>query len=79
MVPRVLTQATADRPTLWEQHDTEVRKEAAKRMALSTIMERVLREGSSREEGAYWKRGSAADNIFDEEEKAALGMSSFLT
>lgn len=73
----VAMQVTADRPTLWEQHDAGLRKETAKRMALSLIAERVFRTGpTSTTDSAHWKRGSAADKIFDEEEMAVMGISS---
>lgn len=67
-------QATGNRLSLWEQHDAAVRKGEAKRVALTTIAEKVFQVGS---DGAHWKRGSAADRIFDQEEKAALGITSF--
>lgn len=51
-----------------------VRKEGAKRVALTLLAEKVFQVGS---DGVHWKRGSAADRIFDEEEKAALGITSF--
>ena len=71
----VAEQVTADRPTLWEQHDAELRKETAKRMALSLIAEKVFRTGpTSTTDSSHWKRGSAADKIFDEEEMAVMGM-----
>lgn len=71
----LLEQATADRPTLWEQHDAEVRKEAAKRIALSTIAKSVFRGAlSGSGKGVPWKSESAGEKIFDEEERAALGM-----
>lgn len=71
----VAQQVTADRPTLWEQHDAELRKDTAKRMAISLIAERVFRAGpSSTTDNTHWKRGSAADKIFDEEEMAVIGM-----
>ena len=75
----VAEQVTADRPTLWQQHDAELRKETAKRMALSLVAERVFRTGptiDSTADSAHWKRGSAAYKIFDEEEMAVMGMSS---
>ncbi|CAM9129448.1 unnamed protein product [Ectocarpus fasciculatus] len=66
-----LEQATRDAPTLWERHDAEIRKEAAKRIALSTIAERVFGAGSVAVERENW-RGSTVDNFFDEEERALL-------
>lgn len=64
-------QATRDAPTLWERHDAEVRKEAAKRIALSTIAEKVFGAGSVGAERESW-RGSGVDKLFDEEERALL-------
>lgn len=69
--PYFAGQATRDAPTLWERHDAEVRKEAAKRIALSTIAERVFGAGSVKAERENW-RGSGGDKIFDEEERALL-------
>jgi len=68
-------QAKRDAPTLWERHDAEIRKEEAKRIALSTIAERVFgsSKGADRED---W-RGSAVRTIFDAEESAMLGLSSY--
>lgn len=69
-------QATANRLSLWEQHDAVVRKEGAKRVALTLLAEKVFQVGSDGDL-QHWKRGSAADRIFDEEEKAVLGITSF--
>lgn len=68
------TQAARDAPTLWERHDAELRKEEAKRVALSTIAERVF--GSTGKDCDNW-RGSAAEKLFDEEERALLGLVSY--
>ncbi|CAM9139862.1 unnamed protein product [Ectocarpus sp. 13 AM-2016] len=66
-----LEQATRNAPTLWERHDAEVRKEAAKRIALSTMAERVFGAGSVGAERENL-RGSGIDKFFDEEERALL-------
>lgn len=69
-------QASRDAPTLWERHDAELRKEEAKRVALSTIAERVFGAASTDAENENW-RGRAAEKIFDEEERAVLGLSCY--
>lgn len=70
----IVWQATAHRPTLWERHDEDIRKEMAKRAALSSLAERVFKFGAAGGDGGQWKTGAAIDNIFDEEERAALGL-----
>lgn len=72
--PPFAAQATRDAPTLWERHDAELRKEEAKRIALSTIAERVF--GSLGKDRENW-RGSAAEKLFDEDERALLGLASY--
>lgn len=77
MTHRVVQQATAHRPTLWERHDAAMRKEAAKRRALSAIAERAFGAGSADAERDSWNRGTAAaHNIFTEEERVVLGVCS---
>ncbi|CAM9161204.1 unnamed protein product [Pylaiella littoralis] len=71
-----LEQATHDAPTLWERHDAEVRKEEAKRIALSTIADRVFGAASTSADKKNW-RGRAAEKIFDEEERAVISLSSY--
>lgn len=68
-------QVTRDAPTLWERHDAELRKEEAKRIALSTIAERVF--GSTRGKGRDYWRGSTTEKLFDEEERTLLGLASY--
>jgi hypothetical protein len=57
-----------NRPTLWERHDLELRKEAAKREALTSIARSVYG-------GAHgWEKAAVKDALFDEEEQAILGI-----
>lgn len=69
----IAEQAMAYRPTLWERHDAEIRKQEAKRSALSAVAERVFNTGSEDDSGARWTR-EAASKMLDEEEKAVLGI-----
>ncbi|CAM9297218.1 unnamed protein product [Ascophyllum nodosum] len=67
-----LEKSIAGWPTLLEQHDAAMRKATAKRVALSRVAERVVQSESA---GAHWRRGSATDRLFDQEERAMLGIS----
>lgn len=75
-----LSQATDNRPTLIERHDAELRKEKARRTALASIAGtvcgvRTLQDHTTR----GWTECSMVDSIFDEDEKATLGISQQLT
>ncbi|CAM9245758.1 unnamed protein product [Hapterophycus canaliculatus] len=64
---RKLEQAMKEAPTLWERHDAEMRREMAKRFALRRVAERVLGTGD-------WRGNTAAEKLFDEEERAILSL-----